>query len=186
MEIGSNSSAYWLMAYAAPGSIQELRMQQAEADGDAIALDSAESQDDQKDFKDKLTKKDKDVKAHENAHMAAAGGLAIGGPNYTYQVGPDGQQHAVGGHVNIDIGKESTPEATIVKMQQVIAAARAPSDPSNQDMAIAAAAMQNLQEARQQLSEKHKEEQESKSSNKLKIETTYKGGQMTRTFSAHA
>ena len=71
-------------------------------------------------------------------------------------------------------------------MQQVIAAARAPSDPSNQDMAIAAAAMQNLQEARQQLSEKHKEEQESKSSNKLKIETTYKGGQMTRTFSAHA
>ena len=71
-------------------------------------------------------------------------------------------------------------------MQQVIKAARAPSDPSNQDMAVAVAAMQNLQEARQELVEKNKAEREGKSPDKLKIETTYKGGQMTRTFSAQA
>ena len=186
MEIGSNSSAYWQVGYAAPGSMEEMRMRQAEATGDAVHLDHGHSHDEDKDFKNKLKQKDRAVKTHENAHMAAAGGLAIGGPNYTFQTGPDGEQHAVGGHVNIDIGKESTPEATVLKMQQVIAAARAPSDPSNQDMAVAAAAMQNLQEARQELAEKHKDEREGKSSNKLKVETTYKGGQMTRTFSAEA
>ncbi|MCH2208285.1 MAG: hypothetical protein MK132_20770 [Lentisphaerales bacterium] len=186
MEIGSNSSAYWQVGYAAPGSLEEKQMRQAEANGDAIHLDHEHGQDENKDFKNKLKQKDRDVRTHENAHMAAAGGLAIGGPNYTYQVGPDGEQHAVGGHVNLDIRKESTPEATIAKMQQVINAARAPSDPSNQDMAVAAAAMQNLQEARQELAEKNKDEREGKSANKLKIETTYKGGPMTRTFSATA
>ena len=118
--------------------------------------------------------------------MAAAGGLAQGGANYTYQTGPDGQQQAVGGHVNIDTSKESTPEATIAKMQQGIAAARAPSDPSNQDIAVAVAASQNLQDARQDLADKHKAARDGKSSRKLKIETTYKGGQISRTFSAQA
>jgi hypothetical protein len=185
LEIGSNSSSYWQLGYAARGSFEELRLQQAAEEGDAIHLDHGEEESDI-DLKEKLSKKNSAVKDHEHAHMAAAGGLAIGGVNYTYQTGPDGEQYAVGGHVNIDTAKESTPEATIMKMQQVIAAARAPSDPSNQDMAVASAAAQNLQEARQDLADKHKEERDGKSSSRLKIETTYKGGQISRTFSAHA
>ena len=44
-------------------------------------------------------------RAHEMAHLAAAGGLATG-PYYEYQQGPDSKQYAVGGHVNIDTSPE--------------------------------------------------------------------------------
>ena len=184
MEIGSNSSTYWQVGYAAPGSLQESQLERATMEGDAIHLSQEDNGD--KDFKRKLSTRYKSVKSHEAAHLAAAVGLARGGVNYTYQTGPDGQQHAVGGHVNIDMGKESTPEATIAKMQQVIAAAKAPSDPSNQDVAVAMAASQTLQEAREELADKRRSEKDGKSSTKIKIETAYKGGQSSQTFSAHA
>lgn len=50
----------------------------------------------------KLQQRDAKVKAHEQAHVRAAGGQA-GTPTYTYQTGPDGQKYAIGGSVNISI-----------------------------------------------------------------------------------
>lgn len=44
--------------------------------------------------------------------------------------------------MNIDIGKESTPEKTIEKMRTVISAAHAPAQPSGQDLKVAAEAQQ--------------------------------------------
>ena len=38
---------------------------------------------------------DTEVKAHENAHKAAAGGLRTSAPNYEYETGPDGKKYAV-------------------------------------------------------------------------------------------
>jgi hypothetical protein len=64
------------------------------------------------------------VRAHEAAHMAAGAGLASGA-SFSYVQGPDGRGYAVGGEVGIDTSSESTPEATIAKMQQVRAAAQA-------------------------------------------------------------
>ena len=46
----------------------------------------------------KLRQTDRQVRAHEQAHLAAAGGLARG-VSFTYVTGPDGQRYAVGGEV---------------------------------------------------------------------------------------
>lgn len=87
-----------------------------------------------------LKKRDAEVRAHEQAHMAAAGSLAQGGPNYVFQIGPDGRQYAIGGSVKIDTSPGNTPEETARKAQQIRAAALAPADPSGQDLKVAAAA----------------------------------------------
>lgn len=107
---------------------------------------------------DELKARDREVRAHEQAHVAAAGGLALGGPTYTYQYGPDGIAYAVGGEVNIDTSPGRTPEETIDKARQIRAAALAPSDPSDQDRAVAAAAAQLEAQARQEISQQQTEE----------------------------
>ncbi|MBU0946805.1 MAG: catalase [Proteobacteria bacterium] len=85
-----------------------------------------------------LKKRDIEVKAHEQAHLAAAGQYATGGASFSYQTGPDGKRYASGGEVPIDTGKESNPEATIQKMRTVKRAALAPANPSSADRSIAA------------------------------------------------
>lgn len=88
-----------------------------------------------------LKARDQAVRAHEGAHLAAAGGLARGGAAYTYERGPDGNTYAVGGEVSIDTSPVSgSPSATLAKARQIQAAALAPADPSAQDRAVAAAA----------------------------------------------
>ena len=86
-----------------------------------------------------LSAVDTEVRAHEAAHLAAGAGLASGA-SYQHQVGPDGRQYAVSGEVLIDASPASDPGQTIRKMRQVRAAALAPSQPSSQDIAVAAAA----------------------------------------------
>lgn len=98
-----------------------------------------------------LQQADQAVKAHEMAHLAAAGGYARGGATFSYQRGPDGQNYAVGGEVQIDTGKERTPEATILKMQIIRQAALAPADPSPQDQRVAAHATLQIAEASKEL-----------------------------------
>ena len=56
-----------------------------------------------------LQKRDREVRAHEAAHRAAAGGLASGG-SYTYTRGPDGRNYAVGGEVSIRMPSTNSPE----------------------------------------------------------------------------
>lgn len=114
---------------------------------------------------EKLKQRDSEVKAHEQAHLAAAGGLAKGGASYTYQIGPDGKQYAVGGEVQIDTSPGATPEETITKMQQVRRAALAPAEPSGQDIAVANAATKMEAEARAQLREQKAEEAKPKDEN---------------------
>jgi hypothetical protein len=101
-----------------------------------------------------LKKRDTEVKAHEQAHMASGGGIVQGGATYEYQTGPDGKMYAVGGEVKIDLSPERTPEATIRKMQQVRRAALAPSEPSGTDRAVAAQASQIEAQARMERTQK--------------------------------
>lgn len=107
---------------------------------------------------EELKARDREVRSHEQAHVAAAGGLAQGGPSYTYQYGPDGRAYAIGGEVNIDTSPGRTPEETIDKARQIRAAALAPSDPSDQDRAVAAAAAQLEAQARQELTQQQAQE----------------------------
>jgi hypothetical protein len=94
---------------------------------------------------------DRKVKAHEMAHLTAAGGYAKGGARFRYRHGPDGNKYAVGGEVSIDMGKESSPEKTIAKMRVVRRAALAPADPSPQDQRVAARATIYIAESTQEL-----------------------------------
>jgi hypothetical protein len=100
---------------------------------------------------DKLKARDAAVRQHEQAHLAAAGGLALSGASYTYQRGPNGVNYAVGGEVRIDTSPGSTPQETISRARAIAAAALAPADPSGPDRAVAAQAGQLEQQARAEL-----------------------------------
>ncbi|RTL56538.1 MAG: hypothetical protein EKK46_04090 [Rhodocyclaceae bacterium] len=86
----------------------------------------------------RLQQIDRDVRAHEQAHIAAGHGVVTSGPNYTYTYGPDGKQYATGGEVGIDTAPAHKPQANIDKGIRIQAAALAPRDPSPQDYRVAA------------------------------------------------
>lgn len=97
-----------------------------------------------------LASRDKEVRAHENAHIAAGGGLT-GTPSYSYELGPDGVRYAVGGSVHIDTSPGRTPQETLLKAERIMDAALAPANPSAQDRAVAARAAQMASEARTEI-----------------------------------
>ncbi|QPJ64542.1 MAG: catalase [Candidatus Nitrohelix vancouverensis] len=106
-----------------------------------------------------LQARDREVRAHEQAHKSAAGPHATGGPTYTYQTGPDGRRYAVGGEVQIDTSPvPNNPEATIRKAQTIRRAATAPANPSAQDRAVAAQASRMEAEARREVQAERAEE----------------------------
>lgn len=109
---------------------------------------------------DELKQRDREVRSHEQAHMAAAGRYANGGPQFEFTTGPDGRQYATGGHVNIDVSPANTPEATLIKAEIIRRAALAPADPSGQDRAVAAAASQLEADARKQIQQARQAELE--------------------------
>lgn len=127
-------------------------------DGDAVAaafraLDGRGLSAEEQKQVDKLKERDKEVRRHEQAHIAASGGHARGGARYEYQVGPDGKQYAVGGHVDIDMSPVAgDPGATLQKALAVRRAATAPGEPSGADMAVAAAAARMAADAMKQVS----------------------------------
>ncbi len=98
-----------------------------------------------------LQQRDREVRAHEMAHVAAGAGLVTRGASYTYQTGPDGQRYAIGGEVSIDTSPGRTPEETLGKAEQVRAAALAPADPSPQDRQVASQATRMAMDARMEI-----------------------------------
>ena len=91
-----------------------------------------------------LKARDRVVRAHEMAHMAAGAGLVTRGA--------DGQRYAVGGEVSIDTSPGRTPEETLLKAERIRAAALAPAEPSGQDRQVAATAAQMASQARMEIS----------------------------------
>lgn len=98
-----------------------------------------------------LKARDREVRQHEQAHQAAAGGLATSGARYSFQRGPDGVNYAVGGEVSLDVSPGRTPEETLRRARQISAAALAPAEPSGQDLAVAARAAQMARQAEAEL-----------------------------------
>jgi hypothetical protein len=98
-----------------------------------------------------LSSRDREVRAHEQAH-AAVGGKYAGAPSYSFERGPDGVNYAVAGEVPISLpSSASNPEAALRAAEQVRRAALAPADPSSQDHRVAAQAAQMILEARSEL-----------------------------------
>lgn len=99
-----------------------------------------------------LKARDREVKAHEHAHLSAASGLAVSGPTFTFVEGPDGKRYAVGGEVQISVSAVAgDPAATIRKAEQIRRAALAPTQPSAQDQKVAASANAMANQARFEL-----------------------------------
>jgi len=97
-----------------------------------------------------LRQRDAEVHAHEQAH-ATAGGAYAGMPSYSYTTGPDGHRYATGGETPIDSSPvRGNPQATVIKMEVVKAAALAPAQPSGQDMAVYSMANRIEQDAQAQ------------------------------------
>lgn len=142
-----------------PNNVDE---QERVREGGAQAQDSANGnqvQDDDREVQQEterevireLAARDREVRAHEQAH-AAVGGQYAGSPVYVYERGPDGVRYAVGGEVSISTGAiPGDPEATIAKAQQIRRAANAPAEPSPQDRQVAAEASRLEAEARTEL-----------------------------------
>lgn len=126
---------------------------------------------------DKLKARDTEVRQHEQAHLAAAGPYARGGPTYDYQTGPDGKKYAVGGEVQIDTSPiEGDPEATIRKMETVIAAALAPAEPSGQDRSVASQARAAIAQARAELTEQQRSEFDGESGEQANSNAEFSSG----------
>lgn len=103
---------------------------------------------------EQLKARDLEVRQHEQAHLAAAGGLATSGASYTYQRGPNGVNYAIGGEVSIDTSPGATPEETATRARTIQAAALAPAEPSGPDRAAAAQAQQMEMQARAEMAKR--------------------------------
>ena len=108
-----------------------------------------------------LRDRDREVRAHEAAHMAAGRQFIRGGPNYTLQQGPDGRSYAIGGEVSLDTSPvPNDPAATLSKAEVVRRAALAPAEPSPQDVQVASNASNMAARARIDLAIQRRNETE--------------------------
>lgn len=166
MEISNNNFYSYNIDYFSRAKIQnEAIAKEQNVEEDTNALEKNEAFSNLKDDKEKennpnelsssqkvevykLKAIDSQVRAHEAAHQS--GPAASGGASYTYTKGPDGVMYAVAGEVPIQIETGSTPQETMSNMQDVIATALAPADPSPQDLSIASKARVLMMKAQQE------------------------------------
>jgi hypothetical protein len=105
----------------------------------------------------KLSGIQKEVLAHEQAHMAAGGSVA-GAASYSYTEGPDGKQYITGGEVPISMPQTGDKEQMLHDLEQAKKAALAPAKPSGQDLSVAAEAGAQISKLRSEMAaEKIKE-----------------------------
>jgi len=107
-----------------------------------------------------LQARDSEVRAHEQAHIAAGGAYVTGAASYSFQTGPDGRQYAIGGEVSIDTSMSSDAAANLQKARTLIRAALAPAEPSGQDLSVAASARAMEADALSDLQQERLEEQD--------------------------
>lgn len=133
------------------------------ASGDSSSHSDSNLTKEEREEVEKLKERDQEVRTHEQAHLAAAGQYAKGGPTYEYERGPDNRRYAVGGEVHIDTSKEGgDPEGTIRKAQVIRRASLSPAEPSAQDRLVASKASKMEAEARQEVAEQRREEVQGK------------------------
>ena len=105
-----------------------------------------------------LQSRDRQVRNHEQAHVAASGSIATSGPTYEYEQGPDGRKYAVGGSVSYNVPPADSPEEELRLAQQLRRMALAPMDPSPKDRATAAKAAAKEAKASREIREERAEE----------------------------
>ncbi|GAB1484236.1 hypothetical protein MASR2M78_30540 [Treponema sp.] len=101
---------------------------------------------------DEALARNREVRSHENAHMAALGGAAASPILYDEVRGPGGEKIAVGGKIAVDLSEvPGDPEASLRKARNIISAAYAPGEPSAADMRTAARAYDLARKAQEEI-----------------------------------
>lgn len=105
---------------------------------------------------EKLKERDRQVRQHEQTHVAESGGSVKGVPHYEYETGPDGRRYAVGGYCEVDMSPGRTPEETARKARAIERGSLAPpaDELSDADRQVARAAKQMSQNAQKQAAAK--------------------------------
>lgn len=133
----------------------------------------------------KLKNRDNEVKAHEQAHLSAAGGIALGGANFSYTTGPDGVRYATGGEVSIDTSPvHGDPAATLRKADIIRRAALAPASPSSQDQSVANSATAMASKARGELIQQKQETSATDQDKKIEDNQSSNSNQISNDASA--
>lgn len=97
---------------------------------------------------EQLKQIEEEVIIHENAHKAAGAGVT-GAVTYSHTTGPDDQRYINGGEVSIQMPSGGgEPDETIALLEKVRQAALAPSQPSPQDLRVAASASAQINQVR--------------------------------------
>jgi hypothetical protein len=151
---------------ARQAAVEELKASRARPqkgqDGEAAAPDPDEEARTARELETirQLEQQDREVRASQQAHAAAAGGLGSL-PTFTYRAGPDGRLYAVAGEVKIDTTPvPGDPEATLRKARQIEEAVFTPGDSSPEDRRAAAMATALAARARQELARQQDEHEE--------------------------
>lgn len=134
--------------------------QSAQDDTDARAQERAEQQAQDAEMVQvrELAQRDREVRAHEQAHQSV-GGQYTSGMSLEYERGPDGARYAVAGEVGIDTSRVANdPAATARKAEVIRSAALAPADPSSQDLKVAAQAQQMALQAQSDIAQQQLQE----------------------------
>lgn len=119
-----------------------------------------------------LAQRDREVRAHEQAHMAV-GGQYAGPMSLVFERGPDGRRYAVAGEVAIDTSPiPNNPQATVLKADQIRRAALAPAEPSTQDRKVAAQAIQMKLQAQVEVQREQRSERENEAENRTENRET--------------
>ncbi len=126
-----------------------------------------------------LQERDREVRAHEQAHIGAGGQYVNGGATYSFKRGPDGQQYAIGGEVSISVSRERSPEATLQKARIIRRAALAPADPSGKDRQVASRATSLERQAQAEIAEKREAAASSSTEEHSPAEPTSAGARET-------
>jgi hypothetical protein len=115
-----------------------------------------------------LSARDREVRAHEQAH-ASVGGQYAGAASFTYQRGPNGVSYAVGGEVPISAPSGGDAQSRLQAAEQIKRAALAPANPSAQDRQVAAQATQTATQARAEIVTQSSEQRSALSSDEEAI-----------------
>jgi hypothetical protein len=159
--VGNSPSAFFPFAKSEAASAdaqsqERAKQEPAQAEKDNQSGPRQELPKEQQQQVKELAARDREVKAHEAAHKAAGGGLT-GPASFSYTTGPDGKRYATGGEVSVDTSKvPGDPQATLIKANQIRAAALAPAEPSGQDRKVAAQASQMAADARAEMAQQQR------------------------------
>jgi hypothetical protein len=115
-----------------------------------------------------LSTRDREVRAHEQAH-ASVGGQYAGAASFTYQRGPNGVSYAVSGEVAISAPSGGDAQSRLQAATQIKRAALAPANPSAQDRQVAAQATQTATQARAEIATQSAEERNALASDEESI-----------------